>query len=220
MHERPRFRYRDSEGSCFFRAQHLSPEETWEALGRELARVLDEAQRAFWRQPLRVDPDRIRWWHGAIFGRLFPHEGGRFRQGLAFFGVVMPDGGLRQLEGASPSIVRRELAVVCSAFNEAVASFDRAGASSVLDRARTAASLYAGIVRVHPFVDGNHRVGFVALSSALWSLGLSNVEFEEDDDVIAHDDALVPPLVSGEGSIEPFARLLAELIERSTAPGP
>jgi hypothetical protein len=68
-------------------------------------------------------------------------------------------------------------------------------------------------------VDGNHRVGFVALSSALWSLGLSNVEFEEDDEVIAHDDALVLALVSGEGSTEPFARLLAELIERSTAPG-
>jgi hypothetical protein len=113
MYERPRCRYRDSEGSRFFRAQRLSPEETWEALGRELARVLDEAQRAFWRQSLRVDPDRIRWWHGAIFGRLFPHEGGRFHQGPVFFGVVMPDGGLRQLEGAPPSIVRRELAVVC-----------------------------------------------------------------------------------------------------------
>jgi hypothetical protein len=34
----------------------------------------------------------------------------------------------------------------------------------------------------------------------------------------AHDDALVPALVSGEGGIEPFTRLLAELIERSTAP--
>jgi hypothetical protein len=59
-------------------------------------------------------------------------------------------------------------------------------------------------------------VSFVALSAALWSLGLSNVEFEEDDELIAHDDALVPALVSKEGSTEPFARLLAELIEHST----
>jgi len=49
-------------------------------------------------------------------------------------------------------------------------------------------------------------------------LGLPNIEFVEDDEMTAHDDALVPALVSGEGSIEPFTRLLAELIERSTAP--
>lgn len=32
-------------------------------------------------------------------------------------------------------------------------------------------ALYAGILRLHPFADGNHRTGFVALSTALWSLG-------------------------------------------------
>jgi prophage maintenance system killer protein len=75
--------------------------------------------------------------------------------------------------------------------------------------------LYAGILRVHPFVDGNHRVSFVALSTALWSLGLPNVEFEDDADTIAHDDALVPALESKQGSVEPFAQLLADLIQRS-----
>jgi hypothetical protein len=63
------------------------------------------------------------------------------------------------------------------------------------------------------------RVSFVALSAALWSLGLSNVEFEDGYEMIAHDDALVPALLSKEGSTEPFARLLAPLIERSTASG-
>jgi prophage maintenance system killer protein len=42
----------------------------------------------------------------------------------------------------------------------------------ILDYTWAAAALYAGILRVHPFVDGNHRVGFVALSAALWSFGL------------------------------------------------
>lgn len=32
----------------------------------ELARVLDDAQRAFRRAALRMDPERVRWWHGAI----------------------------------------------------------------------------------------------------------------------------------------------------------
>jgi Fic family protein len=71
----------------------------------------------------------------------------------------------------------------------------------------------------HPFADGNHRVGFVALSAALWSWGLPNVEFEEDHELIAHDDELLPALLSKQGDIEPFATLLAELIERSTASG-
>jgi len=85
----------------------------------------------------------------------------------------------------------------------------------VLDRTRAVAALYAGILRVHPFVDGNHRVSFVALSAALWSFGLPNVEFEDDRETIAHDDALVPALESEHGSIERFAQLLADLIQRS-----
>jgi hypothetical protein len=66
-----------------------------------------------------------------------------------------------------------------------------------------------GILRVHPFVDGNHRVGFVVLSAALWSFGLPNVRFIGAEEMIAHDDALVPALVSASGGVEPFAQLLA-----------
>jgi hypothetical protein len=36
---------------------------------------------------------------------------------------------------------------------------------------------------------------------------------------IAHDDALVPALLSESGSTEPFAALLAELIRSSIGPG-
>ncbi|MFI4978001.1 MAG: Fic family protein [Solirubrobacterales bacterium] len=212
-------RYRDNEGSRFYRAARLSPEETWRALGDELGRVLDDAQQAFWRKPLRIDAERVRWWHGAIFARHFPHDGGRFRQERAFFGVMMQSGGMRQLEGVAPEAIRHELTVVCASFNRCTDTFNDVDAVGILDRTRAAAALYAGILRVHPFADGNHRTSFVALSAALWSLGLSNVELEEDDEIIAHDDALVPALVSQEGSIEPFAQLLAELIELSTGSG-
>lgn len=68
---------------------------------------------------------------------------------------------------------------------------------------------------MHPFADSNHRVSFVALSAALWSFGLPNVEFEDDEVTTAHDDALVPALESKNGSIESFAQLLADLIQRS-----
>jgi len=82
-----------------------------------------------------------------------------------------------------------------------------------------AAALYSGILRVHPFVDGNHRVSFVALSAVLWSFGLPNVRFIGAEEMIAHDDALVPALVSAPEDAEPFAQLLAKRIE-SAGTGP
>jgi fido (protein-threonine AMPylation protein) len=207
--------YRDREESRFYQARSLSPEQTWQALGDELARVLDDAQRAFWRAPLRMNPERVRWWHGAIFARHFPHDGGRFRHDRAFFGVMMLNGGMRQLEGAAPEALRGELQAVCSSFNRRVDALGAQDARGILDRARVVAALYAGILRVHPFVDGNHRVSFVALSAALWSFGLPNVEFEDDAETISHDDALIPALESKNGIVEPFAQLLADLIQRS-----
>lgn len=211
----PGSRYRDREESRFYQARGLSPEQTWRALGDELARVLDDAQRAFWRRPLRLDAERVRWWHGAIFARHFPRDGGCFRSERAFFGVTMPTGGMRQLEGAAPEAIRHELQEVCAAFNQHADALGDLATANIPDSTRAIAALYAGILRVHPFADGNHRVSFVALSAALWSFGLPNVEFEDDAETIAHDDALVPALVSKSGSVEPFAQLLADLIQRS-----
>lgn len=128
----------------------------------------------------------------------------------------MPDGGMRQLEGGAPLAIREELATVCGSFNDRVDVLGGVGAASVIDLARAAAGLYAGILRVHPFVDGNHRVGFVALSAALWSFGLPNVELEEDEEMTGHDESLVTALLSKHGSVESFARSLADLIEDST----
>jgi hypothetical protein len=99
--------YRDREDSRFYRTGNLSSEETWQALTRELARVLADARKAFWRHRLLIDPERIRWWHGAIFGRHFPHDGGSFRREPAYFGVMMPDGGMRQIGGSTPDTVTR-----------------------------------------------------------------------------------------------------------------
>ncbi len=204
--------YSDREDTRFYKARGLSPEATWQALADELARVLDDTQQAFWRAPLRMHQERIRWWHGAIFGRRFPHDGGRFREEPAFFGVTMPGGGMRQLEGAAPHAIRRELAAVCTSFNQRAEAFHEVDAVRTIDRTRAAAALYAGILRVHPFADGNHRVCFVALSAVLWSLGLPNIRFIGPEEMLAHDDSLVPALLSTSGSVEPFAQLLAHRI--------
>lgn len=185
-----------------------------------LARACSRARRCahgLWRQPLLIDVERVRWWHGAIFARSFPHDGGHFREDRAFFGVMARDGRTRQIEGCPPEAVRGELASVCRAFNAATEQLSRPN-TEPLDRARVVAALYAGILRVHPFADGNHRTAFVALSAALWSLGMPAVEFAEDEDMIDHDDALIPALLSRKGEVEPFARLLVSRIERASTP--
>jgi hypothetical protein len=166
---------------------------------------------------LELDPERVRWWHGAIFARHFPHDGGRFRRERAFFGVVTDRGGMRQIEGAPSAALRQDLTEVCATFNSGIAQLDRQG-SGIGEQTRVVAALYAGILRVYPFADGNHRTAFVALSAALWSLGLPAVEFADDRDMTDHDSAVAPALISRDGDIQPFARLLATRIEHARNP--
>lgn len=71
---------------------------------------------------------------------------------------------------------------------------------------------------MHPFADGNHRTAFVALSAALWSLGLPAVEFADNKDMTDHDSAVTPALISPDGDIDPFARLLPTRIEHARNP--
>jgi hypothetical protein len=145
-------------------------------------------------------------------GTSFP-EGVPEREPIrGFFGVVTANDGMRQLEGSSPETLLRDLAEVCVSFNDGVTRLAKRNAS-VLEQTRVIGALYTGILRVHPFADGNHRASFVALSAALWSLGLPAVEFRRDGDMTAHDDAVAPVLFSRDGDIEPFAHLLATRIE-------
>lgn len=102
-------------------------------------------------------------------------------------------------------------------FNSGSARLDRLGIG-IAEQTRVVAALYAGILRVHPFADGNHRTAFVALSAALWSLGLPAVEFADDKDITDHDSAVAPALISSDGDVEPFARLLATRIEHARKP--
>jgi hypothetical protein len=176
-----------------------------------------DAQRVFWRGRLEMTAERVRWWNGAISVRHFPYDGGRFRQERAYFGVVTSDGGMRQIEGSSPDNLRRDLAEVCASFNGGIERLGKQNAT-VLEQTRVAGAVYAGILRVHPFADGNHRTGFVALAAALWSLGLPAVEFAQDADMTDHDEAVAPAPFSPDGDIEPFARLLATRIEHARKP--
>jgi hypothetical protein len=69
-----------------------------------------------------------------------------------------------------------------------------------------------------PLLMGTTARCFVALSAALWSLGLPAVEFAQDADMTDHEDAVAPALFSPDGDIEPFAQLLATRIEQARKP--
>jgi hypothetical protein len=146
-------RYRDNEDSRFYKTASLSPEDTWRALSDELGRVLMDAQRAFWRRRLGLDAERVRWWHGAIFARHFPHDGGRFGRERAFFGVVTDGGGMRQIEGTAPDALVRDLAEVCAAFNSGTAQFDRRD-TGIAEQTRVVAALYQASSGCIPLLTG------------------------------------------------------------------
>lgn len=76
------------------------------------------------------------------------------------------------------------------------------------DAARTAATVYAEILRIHPFEDGNLRAAFPALQCALVSLGALPVDFEAA--VAEHDEALGWALRPEEErrTVAPFAEML------------
>lgn len=216
--------FRDQPESRFYQAPGLSPEETWEAVRQRLARALDEVQKEAWRRPLRPDAERIRRWHGAIFRPLFRYEGGKFRQAHepAFFGVpalVAGKPAARRLEGAPAADIVRQLAKVCEEFNGALDALAGRRGVEIIEVARAAAALYAGILRTHPFVDGNHRAGFVALSAALWSFRFPNVEFATEEEVREHDELLAYALLPEVKDPEPFAKYVAERIKAAVEAG-
>jgi fido (protein-threonine AMPylation protein) len=124
---------------------------------------------------------------------------------------------MRQIEGSSPDALRRDLAEVCASFNSGIARLGQQNVG-IAEQTRVAGALCAGILRVHPFADGNHRTAFVALSAALWSLGLPAVEFADDKDMTDHDNAVAPALISPDRDVGLFARLLATRIEHARKP--
>jgi fido (protein-threonine AMPylation protein) len=80
---------------------------------------------------------------------------------------------------------------VCGEFNEAVAEHS---AVDLADACATAARLYARLLAIHPFEDGNDRVSYVALQAALRSQGVPWVDFAGA--VREHDECLGAALVA------------------------
>jgi fido (protein-threonine AMPylation protein) len=215
--------FRDDEDSPFYRSLSPAfgtPQKTTAEITARLSRVILEVLSTAERSPLRMGLEDLLRWHRAIFITTFPYQAGTLRTAQTQFGVRWREGGeLRTplVTGSEPRAVRAELGLAFAAYDAERERCARPERS--LERAAMAAGrLYADILRIHPFDDGNLRGALPALQAALVSLGAPTVHFEAA--VAEHDEALGWALRPDAQSrtIEPFAELLLSRIRASGNP--
>lgn len=211
--------FRDSPDAPFYCSYGMSAERTWLEATDRLRRVLADVEEEARNQPVVVTRERICRWHRAIFVSTFERDAGRPRgDGEPVWFVVMVKlgdtaMGRRPIEGTNGrSEIERQLGLTCERFNTARRSIDgRRPATPVREAIGVAAALYMDLLRIHPFVDGNLRVAFVALQAGLRSLRLPGVSFGRVLD--RHDEAIGWALRGdADTTDEPLIDLLMELV--------
>lgn len=218
-------RFRDDRDAPFF-ASRMPAFPTPEATAAEVvacfSRVVFAVMREASRQPRRMNRADLVRWHRATFRTTFPFQAGRLREDAAAFEIRWREAGKlrkRPAEGSKVELVPAELDAAFAAYNAELAA--RAPEQRTLREAvSAAAALYAELLRIHPFEDGNLRAAFPALQAALISLGATAVDF--DDAVSDHDEALgwalrpEPEL----RRLEPFVDLLVQRITMASTGRP
>jgi fido (protein-threonine AMPylation protein) len=215
--------FRDASESAFYAADGRSPQDTWveivAGMERSLAWGVELAQA---RQ--QVTPEWIGEAHRLIFEGTFPAEAGRFRAMSAngapeevWFGITVgasQTSRMQQKKGAHPKRIVENLDRACLEFDNSAADIRSAMVAPTVRTAATAcAKLYAKIVNIHPFVDGNVRAAYVSLQASLLALELPLVQF---DDLDRHDEAIDRALrVDGDQSYVPLASLIEEIVTSS-----
>jgi fido (protein-threonine AMPylation protein) len=216
--------FRDKEPSPFYCAAGLTPQETWDEILASLEELINRLVRVRESRRVEISVDAIADWHREIFKSTFPDDAGRFRYKdpagqweHVEFGV---DVGTRRSRvvrwrsGRHPARIRHGLVTVIQQLDQATNDLEQMGSRrELLDATFIAGRLYARILSIHPFVDGNLRTAYVALSVTLLNLGLPMVEFA---DLAVHDERLGSALrVDGKQDYRPFSELIQEIIKKA-----
>jgi fido (protein-threonine AMPylation protein) len=210
--------FRDSPEAPFYRAGAMSAEATWAEATRRLARTLRSAALEAQRRPGVFAAERVCAWHRAIFLTTFERDAGRVRAddepvefGLpVWMGDELRDIPVRGTLGRLA--IMHELRLMCEVFNASVGSLlERERTVEVAEGIEPAAALYSAILKVHPFVDGNLRAAYVALTAGLASVELPAIDFRPVLD--RHDECLGWAIRSdAQQTIDPFVQLIVELM--------
>lgn len=211
--------FQDNPESPFYCAAGISAVETWDRSVEAMTEVLLELPNLA-TDDFRLTPELLSDWHREIFGELFPDDAGRLRWRKdgdweeVFFGGDIGTARSRRTKeyrGAHPRKLEDRVNEICEEFNAARDALIAADARTVSldDAAYVSARLYCKILRVHPWVDGNLRVAFVALHAALLSLDLPRVKFR---DLQEHDELIGIAFRGDNEPYRPLAGYIAEYI--------
>jgi fido (protein-threonine AMPylation protein) len=211
--------FRDSPQAPFYRAGARSPEDTWNEAARRLEKMIESATAAARHKPIEMTVERVCSWHRGIFLSTFPREAGHIRSDHepAEFAISIETGGktvTTPMYGVLPhGAILMHLRGACQTFNTKRAALARrTGTLTAAEGATPPAELYAAILEIHPFVDGNLRAAFVALQVGLASLGLPTVRFGHAID--RHDECLGWAMRGdADRTIAPLAELIVELAQ-------
>ncbi|MDW5596794.1 Fic family protein [Conexibacter stalactiti] len=126
-----------------------------------------------------MTPEHLERMHLGIFRTTFPERAGRFRDDDVTYGALWREDGVRQRQ----LMVGLPVEEVRPALNAAFAAYDaelrrcEPARRHAADAITTAVTLYAEVLRIHPFPDGNTRTTFPLLQVALVSLGSQATHF-------------------------------------------
>ena len=212
--------FNDVPDSPFYSAEELSPRQTWEEIAERvgLAAVIAVTHGAAQRI---ITVDAIRRLHEIVFVTTFPEHAGRLRQQKeeAEYGIVLGTAEqpiLKSERATAGTRVVRRLEQACREFNDAIAKQKRLDTIALEDLVLTAVRLYAKVLSIHPFLDGNGRTAFTVLQYALVRGGLSSVAMDDFD---AHQRALGAALRSdGKQSYVPLQALIADKLIKTRFP--
>lgn len=208
--------FRDSPEAPFYRAGAMSAEATWAEATRRLARILRSAAAEAQRRPGLLAAQRVCAWHRAIFLTTFERDAGRVRTDAepVEFGVPMRIGEeLRDVPVRGTlgrTTIMHQLRLACEAFNTSVSALsEREWSIELAEGVEPAAALYSAILKTHPFVNGNLRAAYVALTVGLTSVGLPAIDFRPVLD--RHDECLGWAMRSdARQTIDPLVQLIVE----------
>lgn len=169
---------------------------------------------------LVLSPEALIAWHRDIFQSTFLADAGRIRskddQGWEHVSFGITIGTIRTqrdkaLQGTHPQRIAERLHDAFERFETDVAEVRETPALGSATLA--CASLYARLLSIHPFVDGNLRAAYVCFQAALLHLDLIGVEFP---DLAQHDHAIGVALrTDGQQSYGPLADLVASIIQEA-----
>lgn len=148
-------------------------DETAQEVARSFAKVVHDFLAIAEQRPIRLTPEHLEKMHRGIFRTTFPERAGRFRDDDVTYGALWREDGVQQrrlMDGLPVEEVRPALNVAFAAYDAELRRCEPER-RYVGEAIRAAVTLYAEVLRIHPFPDGNTRTTFPLLQVALVSLG-------------------------------------------------